>query len=63
MGSLVIEYLNKMGSQIGPLVYIARHCGCVAWVIRERAYVAFDEHLRLLTAILQPFVAQGRNDR
>jgi hypothetical protein len=44
MGSLAIEYLNKMGNRIGPLVYIARHRGCIAWVDTERAYVAFDEY-------------------
>ena len=54
MGSLAIEYLNKVGNRIGPLVYIARHRGCIAWVDSERAYVAFAEyHARQPHALLR----------
>ena len=44
MGSVAIEYVNKVGNRIGPEVYIARHRGCIAWVDSERAYVAFAEY-------------------
>ena len=54
MGSVAIEYVNKVGNRIGPEVYIARHRGCIAWVDSERAYVAFAEyHARRPYAILR----------